>query len=912
MPHTIKRPSKKIVLNSGITIIFKCLEEAILVLSLEQRQALGIDEVIHSRGAKVVSFLREKTEEYTGQNVSAKGCRLLPLEANLNELGFTLYKRYIKFINNLVKEVGKAAKQLEAEEIDSRYGAIRELLFRLLAVALSDEENNKRRDTGNFIKAMQVFTDLLLSREELKLDDRFRYSLCEAHPQWLSAAARAVDIVSLIHLPQSTFATLVNYLDKINRAIKAHLIVGLGLGVLPADLSTDWIDTTFEQVLYGGPAEAEPEPVQALELTAFQERQLLKVKASARTQLQQLFLLLNQTELLARLVGALDSVISVSHSVLLLTGEVNFTPLIELIEAHRHGCNEIVSFGRLGFSARDAICRHLITVNLLCANRITVAVPEICNNLLRLGSFTYQSLIMAEVDCNFSQLMVYQKKLGIRLIRDRLPEQVLPRPLLRVEAQATTNLLTMKENTMRTKSAEPGMPEIVESLLPKEEARPSFSLKAEQVRQFRNHTPNYIKVFCNQFKDKNFEATVNRMWEKTDLTSQMTKGGKDRPQVNSLEVPEGGDPDDFLYRFTLLNELSTGPLCAAVARIIQAFEKEQMEYSKPFTWRRFFNLDNGDLWESRHYELCYLKFLCVENSDRSADEIQLKEFISTVIRQAEKAFGSNYNTLLDELEKLLARVEKGELVPCRYATQAGEVGAVKQGAGEVRQLYEKKCAEAEALKGAVAKQESENHSLKAQLLQKDVQAKEKDDKILSLYGEIGEKNNLIIALFNQNKDLLGQLAEKNNIIEGNQTTIKQQNDVIIEKNEVIGRLSKDLDKQSKDFEKRSQDFDKQSKDFDKQSKDFEKQSKDFEKQSKDFEKQSKDFEKQSKDFEKQSKDFEKQSKDFEEQSKMHQQEINDLKARQKVLEDYIRSQQQGNTKGEKAWQGPSYFKPQNN
>jgi hypothetical protein len=80
------------------------------------------------------------------------------MTCHLDKSADRLRGNYLLGINRLVQAAGKTPKEAEQYVIDSRYILLRELLLRLVTIALSDEEN--RYSSGKpFITALERFIE---------------------------------------------------------------------------------------------------------------------------------------------------------------------------------------------------------------------------------------------------------------------------------------------------------------------------------------------------------------------------------------------------------------------------------------------------------------------------------------------------------------------------------------------------------------------------------------------------------------------------------------------------------------------------------------------------------------------------------------------------------------------------------
>ena len=212
---------------------------------------------------------------------------------------------------------------------------------------------------------------------------------------------------------------------------------------------------------------------------------------------------------------------------------------------------------------------------------------------------------------------------------------------------------------------------------------------------------------------------LNCFEKQTALCAQGANG------EGAYELDEINDAKNFLYAFRQkVTFKNAAPFCIAVGNIVRQFEGKQMANGKPTGF--FLKLFGRNvLWECRHIELIYLKYLCVKTAQTMGDERNLKEFIQRFVAKTETKLGSEYNELVVHLKKLLEKVKTKKIVLRQYL---GMNSPEKQAAENAR--LQKKNTELEA----------QVRGLKKTIIQKDKQ-------IINLSGRLdiaeSEKNKAI-------------------------------------------------------------------------------------------------------------------------------------------------------------------------
>jgi len=422
MPHTVKRQRKKISITNDMLFILNTYQEAISDLSEEQKNVLGLSTEEKFREGSPSVYIRRFREFVTKNKHGAMECYLGAIECNLNEFAYQLKERYLICINCLVEAAGKTAEDAEKEVIDSRYILLRELLLRLVVVALSDEENRKRSGK-KLIVALEQFVKAITTEkgEALGLDFKFRLNLHQQLTSWVSDFESAVTTIELIHAPENALTGLVNYLSRIKKATKAHILVQCYRVDSKDALSDDWIEKTYQEFLYGKKraivAQVNPLTLSAILPSDVQSERLESIKPyKKRDHISDLFVLLNHTELLYGMVTRLDRMIQASNWVLLLTEKLSFNELIKHLDAHRGICNDRLDVKKADLAVDSKACQVLLAKDYISGENVTRVLPGLCEKLRNLGSHRHHRLMIEQFVGDVRELLVYQERLIIKLI----------------------------------------------------------------------------------------------------------------------------------------------------------------------------------------------------------------------------------------------------------------------------------------------------------------------------------------------------------------------------------------------------------------------------------------------------------------------------------------------------------------
>jgi hypothetical protein len=239
----------------------------------------------------------------------------------------------------------------------------------------------------------------------------------------------------------------------------------------------------------------------------------------------------------------------------------------------------------------------------------------------------------------------------------------------------------------------------------------------------------YIQEFFSRYQDVDVRFTNALLsMENEFLERQRGMGSKDRAlEKKEFSMSNMASSDNFLDVFNQDRFfLGASDFCKRVRTIVKEFEALHMEASTPKGL--LFELFNRDkLWEGRHVELFYFKYLCVEVTKAKVSEEVLEAFVQWVITKSESKALSAYNHLKGALEVLM----QSNVKVCRFL----QLNSSQQQGSEIIRLRKEN---EQLLK--------ENARLKIESRKKDKLIEEKDD----------ENKRILI----QNQEILKQLQRQ--------------------------------------------------------------------------------------------------------------------------------------------------------
>ena len=493
MPTVPIRP-RKIIVKEGTYPILSLYDRCAVELSPEQKAVLGIslEEIAIQGGLK--SAMRASLEWATGDKQGAKQCSFALLECTLSDFAFKVREEYLLFINKLVETAGKNSKEVVGQEaIESRYVLIYEILLRLVTVTLSNEEN-KKRSGDKLIEVFESFVREVLANDGLGLEQVFRYELSCYQAEWKGQFRQVVEIIQLTHLPENTFTEVANYLVQIKNTIQSYILAQCNLLKSKDDISDQWINSTYIKFMNQGLQQASELHLVdgnkvSLTLNVVQKNKLTTLKNNTqKVRVQELFLLLNQTNLLSDMIGKIASIVEMSGWVLLLMRKLHFSAVVKYIQLHKDRCDQLLDFSKSELNEKSKVCDILMMQGRFSGKEITAVVPKICRKLEQLGSINYHGVIINQFAENVSALLVYEKELGIQLINDasiqasiRIGQESEQRSMIHSDLQHETS-----DNTSHTR---------VLSTLSKQQQNSSSVLSSQNI-------PDRLEKNSNDLKQK--------------------------------------------------------------------------------------------------------------------------------------------------------------------------------------------------------------------------------------------------------------------------------------------------------------------------------------------------------------------------------------------------------------------------
>lgn len=303
------------------------------------------------------------TIESITQNPHGAQFLILPAqEIELEVPAELLLRSYVAFLNEILIEQGITAESTELREIESKYVLMRELLYRLIGVALSNKLDYQN-DGENLLNALRSFINKVCESEILtenpmfghKKASKFLSSLATVHPKWTAHVEQMVLIVKLVRSNVQAISKTLNKLKEAERIIQRQLIAFLDNQQHPDNFTSEWLDNTLSrcelQILEKPPLKEISSQAltirQSFNLTEKQGALLIRLPKDelfeARVQkIGALYNLLNKTENLYEMMAHLDLLMTYSGWMPILAGVIDFNKLGNLMKHYSKTCEKVL------------------------------------------------------------------------------------------------------------------------------------------------------------------------------------------------------------------------------------------------------------------------------------------------------------------------------------------------------------------------------------------------------------------------------------------------------------------------------------------------------------------------------------------------------------------------------------------
>jgi hypothetical protein len=259
MPYTISLPEKRVKINVDIQNILRFFEKAYQQGFKEESTThassiLGDEKLRPGFVAKVIKLYEGVSDTKQGSTV-----RILPelTHVYLNPYAEQIYFEYISYLNQILRKCGCTAIETEATELDNPYVLMRELLLRLVALALSTEMRGDR-DGERLITVLTSFIESVCQSDALakkgtllsspELSSMQTELSSNEHRQWVRTFKATVEAIKILTAMNDLITQWLDLLKQRRYQISRYIIIMLDPKKKREDLSTNWINDTLTEI----------------------------------------------------------------------------------------------------------------------------------------------------------------------------------------------------------------------------------------------------------------------------------------------------------------------------------------------------------------------------------------------------------------------------------------------------------------------------------------------------------------------------------------------------------------------------------------------------------------------------------------------------------------------------------------
>lgn len=369
MPLSVILPPKKVTLNAVNKKILAILNHLIKTILPDTNGESGLKagEAIHKDdwSSKVKSYF----EPIFG-DLNTKESVLLQIDEKLDPPANALKQRYVGYLNDIILAMNKDPNDTTQDVITDSVILVREILIRLVVVALCTRMD-ANRDGDKIIQILEQFV-ILVNKEDIlgkkdllqKFQNLFvssgpsavRTGLATDHNDIISSIKSMVEIVKLLHKPETTFTNALSYLEKVQKAIYRQLIARLKPNAEKFYFDDDWLSQGLEKHEIGLLKNKDKNamittqtanlslwhPLDDLDKRRNKQKIIIDLIADNKSIVGQLYQLAEKNNLLYQIVSHFDLLATSTGWVLFITGGLKPEALAKQLRAHSDLCRSIL------------------------------------------------------------------------------------------------------------------------------------------------------------------------------------------------------------------------------------------------------------------------------------------------------------------------------------------------------------------------------------------------------------------------------------------------------------------------------------------------------------------------------------------------------------------------------------------
>lgn len=411
------------------------------LISLDEKNSKGDSELKAGEQKKRegwwVNLVTVKLESVTGSSRGSKESQLERISVDLDPPAYALREAYVDYLNVLFQENDKqfigiftrGASETEVSVIKDRVVLTRELLIRMVTIALCTDQTKKRkREGGAIVKAIRSFCSALTTNGVLneyflmmKKISNIDISFETDHIRWLKVLEGMVTTVNSLHAHSIALKNTLNHLIETKQTIVRQIIAMLAPDISPQSMSENWVRHTLsvaEKKLLSDKDNAKSKVLGISSLIDWSEtevserqRHIIFLKEKEYPRLKKLYELFADTNLVLEAVSQVDTLFTATGWVLLLTGVLNVANLAKLVEDHGAKCSEILDLRPDDHIFKTKAGKGLIQYHAGSGYNIMTQAGESSKNLVALSDQRLLREIGKIISKHISGLLQLQPKL---------------------------------------------------------------------------------------------------------------------------------------------------------------------------------------------------------------------------------------------------------------------------------------------------------------------------------------------------------------------------------------------------------------------------------------------------------------------------------------------------------------------
>lgn len=369
MPHSVPVLRKEVPLNNDDVVkIFKLLKTAYKesgLVSNDEALCGGDKEKQNGFFTPVIVLY----EAVTDKNAGSHKITLREYKYELDDPAYQLQTSYSNYLNFIFKDYvtpENAAKQdkknIDVGIIDDPYVLVKEILTRLFTSAISINKNDSSltKEAKNIISCLEKFVEKINKTDLMHKKSLFssilpscsepsdiHLAFAKPHKEWIHFLKQMQEIIENMHKHTASITSFLEALKKVKSTIALQLVAYISKGDISEEkLQPEWISKTLFEcemaVLKQERKELNFEDYQIVRnnfnSTAINSHQRSVINFNeTNSSVKNLYCLLARTNFLLTALGHIDTLLSTTGWMLIITNVLSLEGLSALMKDYRQG-----------------------------------------------------------------------------------------------------------------------------------------------------------------------------------------------------------------------------------------------------------------------------------------------------------------------------------------------------------------------------------------------------------------------------------------------------------------------------------------------------------------------------------------------------------------------------------------------